>query len=171
MNSKQSYYILDFVIPIGPTGPSGPTGPQGLQGPTGPSTIEAITYTEYRNTSTSENIIISKNTSMPNTLNIFTITSESITIHVSGLYEFTFCGLLKENNTNYQADITLTTSDQNPFIIIELPQNMKTMYFSQSKIGKFNTPQTITIHFNKASNSDASAENIYLIIKKLALDI
>lgn len=47
VNSKQTDYTLDFVLPIGPTGP---TGPQGLQGPTGPSSIEALTYTEYRDT-------------------------------------------------------------------------------------------------------------------------
>ncbi len=85
----------------------------------------------------------------------------------TGYYEFVFCGLLRGENTNSETNIQLE-ANQVSFLTITLPPQMKQMYFSQFKIEYYQEQISISSQFQKTDTANVSAENIYLIIKKLA---
>ncbi len=159
MNTDNCDYVLDFVIPVGATGPMGPTGPNSLV---------SLISNYYNNTTTTGTLTISSNPNnliLPTNSNFFTIDNNGIILNESGYYEFNFCGLLKDNSTIEKASLTLKTDNDN-LIMIRLDSESE-FYFSRTIIAQCNSKQKVTIMFQKHNNATASAENVYLLIKKL----
>lgn len=154
-------YTLNFVIPMGSTGPVGPTGPVNL--------ISIISM-HYDNTTSAGIVPISSrldNLILPSNSNIFIVNTNEIVINEDGYYEFSFYGLLTDNTaTNPKANLALKI-DTTSLITINLSPETNELYFSRTLITKCNSTQKITIEFNKQNASNASVENIYLLVKKL----
>lgn len=159
MNVDNYDYILDFVIPVGTTGPIGPTGPNSLV---------SLISTNYNNATATGTLTIlsnAENLILPTNSNFFTIDNNGIILNNSGYYEFTFSGLLKDNSTTEKASLTLKIDNDNP-IMIRLDSENE-FYFSRTIVMQCNVSQKITIMFQKHDNATASAEGVYLLIKKL----
>lgn len=159
MNTDNHNYILDFVIPVGATGPTGPTGPISLT---------SLISTHYSNTTTTGTLTIlsnAENLILPTNSNFFTIDNNGILLNDSGYYEFTFSGLLKDNSTTQKASLTLKIDNDN-LIMIRLDSENE-LYFSRTIVMQCNVSQKVTIMFQKNNNATASAEDVYLLIKKL----
>lgn len=150
-------YRLDFLIPKGPTGPTGPAG------------ILALLYTDYNNISDSGNLTIRRNSIVPGNANIFSINNNEITMQENGYYEIILTGCFKEtnraSNNPYIAVKIETNGTTEDFMVITL-QNTSEIYFSQTKILRTENSKILKISFYKEQNSNASIENINLIIKK-----
>ncbi len=159
MNTDNYDYVLDFVIPAGATGPTGPTGPISLT---------SLISTHYSNATATGTLTISSNAEnliLPTNSNFFTIDNNGIILNESGYYEFTFYGLLKDNSTAEKASLTLKIDNDN-LIIMRLDSENE-FYFSRTIVIQCNRSQKVTIMFQKRDNATASAENVYLLIKKL----
>lgn len=159
MNNDNHNYILDFVIPVGATGPVGPTGPNSLV---------SLISTYYNNATATGTLTILSNAHnliLPTNSNFFTIDNNGILLNNSGYYEFTFSGLLKDNSTTQKASLTLKIDNDN-LIMIRLDSENE-LYFSRTIVMQCNVSQKITIMFQKNNNATASAEDVYLLIKKL----
>ena len=159
MNTDNHNYVLDFVIPAGATGPTGPTGP---------TSLVSLISNYYNNATATGTLTISSNTNnliLPINSNFFTIDNNGIILNDSGYYEFTFSGLLKDNSTTAKASLTLKIDNDN-LIMIRLDSENE-FYFSRTIIIQCNVSQKITIMFQKNNNATASAEDVYLLIKKL----
>ena len=159
MNVDNCDYILDFVIPTGATGPTGSTGPNSLV---------SLILTHYNNTTVNGLLTILSNSGnliLPTNSNYFTIENNGIILNENGYYEFTFYGLLKDNSTTEKASLALKIDNDN-IIMIRLDSENE-LYFSRTVVMQCNRSQKVTIMFQKTNNATASAENVYLIIKKL----
>ncbi len=159
MNTDNYDCVLDFVIPAGATGPVGPTGPNSLV---------SLISTYYNNATATGTLTIlsnAENLILPTNSNFFTIDNNGIILNESGYYEFTFSGLLKDNSTTEKASLTLKIDNDN-LIIIGLDSESE-LYFSRTTVTQCNRSQKITIMFQKDNSATASAENAYLLIKKL----
>lgn len=159
MNTDNHDYVLDFVIPAGATGPTGPTGP---------TSLVSLISTYYNNTTATGTLTIlsnAENLILPTNSNFFTIDNNGIILKDSGYYEFNFSGLLKDNSTTEKASLTLKIDNDN-LIIIRLDSENE-FYFSRTIVIQCNNSQKVTIMFQKNNNATASAENAYLLIKKL----
>lgn len=159
MNTDNHDYVLDFVIPAGATGPTGPTGP---------TSLVSLISTYYNNTTATGTLTIlsnAENLILPTNSNFFTIDNNGIILKDSGYYEFTFSGLLKDNSTTEKASLTLKIDNDN-LTIIRLDSENE-FYFSRTIVVQCNSSQKVTLMFQKNNNATASAENAYLLIKKL----
>ena len=159
MNTDHHDYVLDFVIPAGATGPTGPTGP---------TSLVSLISTYYNNTTATGTLTIlsnAENLILPTNSNFFTIDNNGIILKDSGYYEFTFSGLLKDNSTTEKASLTLKIDNDN-LTIIRLDSENE-FYFSRTIVVQCNSSQKVTLMFQKNNNATASAENAYLLIKKL----
>ena len=159
MNTDNHDYVLDFVIPAGATGPTGPTGP---------TSLVSLISTYYNNTTATGTLTIlsnAENLILPTNSNFFTIDNNGIILKDSGYYEFNFSGLLKDNSTTEKASLTLKI-DNDSLIMIRLDSENE-FYFSRTIVIQCNNSQKVTIMFQKNNNATASAENAYLLIKKL----
>ena len=159
MNTDNHDYVLDFVIPAGATGPTGPTGP---------TSLVSLISTYYNNTTATGTLTIlsnAENLILPTNSNFFTIDNNGIILKDSGYYEFTFSGLLKDNSTTEKASLTLNIDNDN-LTIIRLDSENE-FYFSRTIVVQCNSSQKVTLMFQKNNNATASAENAYLLIKKL----
>ena len=159
MNVDNCDYILDFVIPTGATGPTGSTGPNSLV---------SLILTHYNNTTVNGLLTILSNSGnliLPTNSNYFTIENNGIILNENGYYEFTFYGLLKDNSTTEKASLALKIDNDN-ITMIRLDSENE-LYFSRTVVVQCNRTQKVTIMFQKTNNATASAENVYLIIKKL----
>lgn len=173
---EKGNYVLDFVIPagekgnMGPTGPKGDTGPQGNIGPTGPTMIKAILSLDYTNTSTSGNVPIASTNRVliPNNESVFSFNTNEITLNEDGFYEFSIFGKLKETTTPKTVELILKIENTD-FASFTLTSDENELYFSSIRFKQCNRGNRILIEFNKASNSNASCEQVYLIIKKFVI--
>ena len=159
MNTNNYDYILDFVIPVGATGPIGPTGP---------ASLTSLISTHYNNATATGTLTIlsnAENLILPTNSNFFTIDNNGILLNDGGYYEFTFSGLLKDNSTTDKASLTLKIDNDN-LIMIRLDSENE-FSFSRTIVMQCNVSKKITILFQKNNNATASAENVYLLIKKL----
>lgn len=148
-------YILDFVIPVGATGPTGPTG------------ISSIAYTNFQNTSTAGILQFANPQILPADSDTFRTNNHRITLHTVGFYEFTISGVLRDSSPS-NSSIAIQIEDngtQSDFLVITL-QNEEEIYFSQTKILSITVAQDVAVVLRKSNGSNASIENVSLIIKK-----
>lgn len=157
-------YQLNFIIPMGATGPKGELGPMNNN-----AKEIAIFYNNQNNSGNLE-ILDSINLSGQS---IFYTVDNYIFFDVSGNYDFTISGHLRESSTFSGCSIIVRTNIQNKptvtndLIHIQLSNGQEEKYFLVERIGRYSVPQRVTILFNKNNDSDASVENLQLIIKKL----
>ena len=172
MNENNVDYIIDFVLPIGPTGSIGPMGPTGVIGPVINQNLESSIFVEYQNHTGNSSLNINNYSIFPINSNVFGISGNDVAIDVTGYYEFTIYSVLKKT-TNQEIFLylqTRNTTKSNRLITIKLPATENQIYFSQTKIGTYNTLQKVSILLDKPSNSDAIAEKIHMVIKKVPLN-
>ena len=73
--------------------------------------------------------------------------------------------MLKDNSTAEKASLMLKIDNDN-LIMIRLDSENE-LYFSRTIVKQCNRQQKVSITFQKNANAIASAEEVYLIIKKL----
>ena len=171
MNEYNIDYTINFVLPIGSTGPTGPIGSTGMIGPIANQNLDSSIFVKYQNHIENSALLILDYSIFPSDTNVFSTNGNDVTIDVTGYYEFTIYGILKKT-TNQEVIMylqTRNTTKSNRLITIKLPAAENQIYFSQTRIGTYSTLQKVSIILDKPSNSDASAENIYMVIKKLPL--
>ena len=118
-----------------------PVGATGPIGPTGPASLTSLISTHYNNATATGTLTIlsnAENLILPTNSNFFTIDNNGI--------------LLKIDNDNL---IMIRLDSENEFS------------FSRTIVMQCNVSKKITILFQKNNNATASAENVYLLIKKL----
>ncbi len=156
--SQNNHYVLDFIIPQGPIGP------------TGPASVTAIVSIHYRNETANGLLTISDNNHnvvLPTNTNIFTLNNNEIIINEDGYYEFLFSGVLKESTSSTKAYVELKVGTDY-LATIQLSDGMNEMSFSKTYLLQSDTVKPVTIILNKAGDSNASVENVYLLIKKFS---
>lgn len=174
MNRNEQNYILDFTIPKGEIGPTGPKGSTGIEGPTGKigplNSQETIGFVEYQASNTNGILQIVNITLTPKNTDTFQQKENFISFSKKGYYEFNISGILKEQKKANRATIILRTqhnTNYNNYITIRPNEQSESFYFTCKRIKRFSYPQDVSILLNKTNDSDAIAENIVLIIKKL----
>lgn len=106
-----------------------------------------------------------KNLVLPANSNFFTLDNNGIILNQGGYYEIYFYGLLKDNSPTDKASLTLKLYDDNLIVIRLNSENQS--YFSRTIVSQCDSLQKVTIMFQKQDNATASAEAVYLLIKKL----
>ena len=168
---NNSEYILDFVLP------RGKIGLQGVEGPTGPiNPLEPMAFIKFRDSVKATNLEISDNFIFSNNnINIFNIEPNYIILNEPGYYEFTISGVLTEQKKSNRAKVLLESKNEDNseidyIISIYLSDRKEELYFSYTRIRKYNVSRKVMINFNKTTDSNASVQDVNLIIKKLPFD-
>ncbi len=161
MKQDSTSYEFNFIIP---TGITGPTGPNNL--------LESLITSEYENIDIAGTLSVLKSTILPQNSNVFRAESDHIKIDEAGYYEFTLSGCLSESTAINRATLTLrtkvqTSTSSNNLIIVRLNPGSSKMYFSYTKVGRYSVIQNVSLIFSKTSDSDASLEDVKLMIQKL----
>lgn len=174
MKKMDKEYLLNLTIPKGETGDrglKGAIGPTGLTGNRGPvNFLESMAFVEYKSTDTNGTLEIVNVDFLPQTNNIFQRQDNFISFSRTGYYEFYISGLLEEEIKSNRAVLYLRTQHQanfNNYMTIRLSNDEEKIYFTAKRIKRFSYPQDVSLLLNKSSDSNARAENVIMIIKKL----
>ena len=152
-------YRLDFSIPAGPTGPSG---------------LSSTCFINYTTATQAGTMQIQTSKIFPINSDNYEITSDSVIIKESGIYEITFCGKIDKNTSNKA--ITVTLGNQNgenfepfPGMYGKWNDGTQMIDFSQTNVYQFDSSQTLKVSVSIQASTNFSVSYTNLIFKKLSI--
>ncbi len=166
MESENTKYVLDFVIPtgkMGATGSLGATGQVGPTGPTGPTALEDMIYVQYKDATASETFTIDTSTILPNNSPLYSISGKEIVINEVGNYEYTICGNIGEN-----AYIGMQVIKQNGTAVnlLGVESKEKMILYSKTGLLRIDSKQNLRV-LCILNQANTKVESMTIMVKRL----